>query len=261
MHGGVAAPAINHAGRVHHQVAQRDRPLRRHLAGDGVAARSPCQRDLHIGVNFAKYSRQRIVDQQLPALVQLQRRERDHRLGHRRDVEDRVPFVYRDARDLVAVADRLVVDELAAARDRDHGAGEAALLDIGVDHLGDLAEPLRRPAGSFCPPARQRVDVLHDASRAARYRIRRLGHGLGLSLGLGWRKDKCRGSGREHRAHQHRCLPAARVARASCRRLHQLHGASSTCLQPGGRSAIVSGARGFGGSFGGGGCSTDSLNQ
>ena len=38
-------------------------------------------------------------------------------------------------------------------------------------------------------------------------------------------------------------------------------GASSTCLQAAGRSAMVSGARGFGGSFGGGGCRTESLNQ
>jgi hypothetical protein len=39
------------------------------------------------------------------------------------------------------------------------------------------------------------------------------------------------------------------------------YGASSTCRQDAGRSAIVIGGFGFGGSFGGCGCSTPSLNQ
>jgi hypothetical protein len=39
------------------------------------------------------------------------------------------------------------------------------------------------------------------------------------------------------------------------------YGASSTCRQDAGKSAIVIGGFGFGGSFGGCGCSTPSLNQ
>src|SRR6185312_3405684 len=43
--------------------------------------------------------------------------------------------------------------------------------------------------------------------------------------------------------------------------LGAIHGASSTCLQAAGRSATVIGGVGFGGIFGGLGCSTESLNH
>ena len=114
--------------------------------------------DLHVG-ELREILRQRVVDQQLAALVKLQRRERDHRLGHRGDVEDRV-LRHRDAGRLVAEAERLEVDELALAGDRDHGAGQAALLDVGIDDLRDLAEPLGRHADVFGLGARQRIAVL-----------------------------------------------------------------------------------------------------
>jgi hypothetical protein len=136
VHGGIAARAVDQPAGVHHQMTQRDRPGGR-LAGDR-AGRVQLG-NLHLG-KLRKILRQRVVDQQLAALLQLQRRERDDWLGHRRDVEDRV-LRHRNARRPVAETERLLVDELALAHDRDHGAGQAAFLNVGVDDRRDAAEP------------------------------------------------------------------------------------------------------------------------
>ena len=149
VHGGVAARAIDQPGRVHHQVAQRDRLLRRHLAGD----RSPLASSsaTSIWANFGKYFDSGSSISSCAALMQLQRRERDHRLGHRGDVEDRV-LGHRDAGGLVAEAEGLEVDELALAGDRDHGAGQAAVLDIGIDRpsrSGQAARSTCRPSSAL----------------------------------------------------------------------------------------------------------------
>jgi hypothetical protein len=272
VHGRISACAIDQAGGVHHQVAQRDRLPRGHLAGDRLALLVELG-DLHVG-ELREVLRQRVVDQQLAALMQLQRRERDHRLGHRRDVEDRV-LGHRDARRLVAETERLVVGELALAGDRDHAAGNASGLDVGIEALADLAEPLGGEPDFLGLGARQRIAVERDGSGRFRHRVHRVRHGLGMER----RAGDCRSGRRGQYPDGRRRLPGAFWCRASRDEATLLqggvsamgtvgrrttgprgrHGATSTCLQAAGRSAIVSGGRGFGGSFGG--LSTPGLNQ
>jgi hypothetical protein len=177
---------------VHHQVAQRDRLPRRHLAGDRLALLVELG-DLHVG-EFRKILRQRIVDQQFASLVQLQRCERDHRLGHRRDIEDRV-LGHRDAGRLVAEAERLVVGEPALAGDRDHRARNASGIDVGIEAPRDLTQALGRETDLFGLCAREGVAVQRNRGCRVRHRVHLRGHGLSRQRS----RENCRSDHRGQR--------------------------------------------------------------
>ena len=88
MHQRSAAPAIDQAGGVAHQVLDRDLAVGRHGLGDRFAMRRAAATLML--ANFGKYFAERIVDQDLALLVEHQGADRRHRLGHRGDVEDGV---------------------------------------------------------------------------------------------------------------------------------------------------------------------------
>jgi hypothetical protein len=150
-----AAPAIDDPGGVAHQVLEGDRARGRH----GVIARAAVigaqYRDLHLR-ELRQIGRDRVVDLHEAVLVQLQRADRDHGLGHRGDAEDGVGS-HLGAGVLVEVAEGLEVDELAAARDGDHGAGQAALVDVGAQHLTDARQALRGHADRLRLGCRQGI--------------------------------------------------------------------------------------------------------
>ena len=168
-----AAAAIDQARRVPEQILDRDRTRRRDALDDVLLLRVE-HRDLLLG-ELRKILRHRIVDQQPALLVELQRRDRRHRLGHRRDVEDRVG-AHRHTAGLVEEAVGLEMHEPAAPHDREHAARQLVARDLGLDPLPDQRQPLGRHADRFRLGARQRVrsrcalngqHSAHDAKIAA----------------------------------------------------------------------------------------------
>ena len=132
-----AAVAVGEARRMPHQI------LNRHLPLDGRAL----EPDLLLleGGDVFRHG----VGQQQPAfLVERQRSHRDHRLGHRGDAEDRVGR-HRRAGVLVTEADGLQIGDAALAGHQDHGARNAAALDVGAEDLRDAVQTLGREPDLF----------------------------------------------------------------------------------------------------------------
>ena len=153
---------VGEPGRVPHQVLDGRLAARRlaidHVAAAGVAA------ELHHAhvLERRQVGADRLVDEQPVLLGERQRRRGHDRLGHGRDAEDGV-LGHRRALGLVEETERLVVHQLALARDRDDGAGHAALVDVVLERGRDAGQPLRRHAHAFRCGARQRVGVHANA--------------------------------------------------------------------------------------------------
>jgi hypothetical protein len=82
---------------------------------------------------------------ELALFDQHHRRDRDDRLGHRRQAEDRVLF-HRDLLLAILVADRLDIGRLVVARDHQHRARQFAAIDISLIGLRNALQPRRRKA-------------------------------------------------------------------------------------------------------------------
>ena len=118
-------------------------------------------------------------------LVELQGADRHHRLGHGGDVEDRVAR-HRGAGGLVAIAEGLEIDELAAPRDGEHRAGQLFARDLGIDRLADQGEALGGHADllRLCP--RQRISGIRDRRHAHDSCGQSCGHSCGHEGGERW---------------------------------------------------------------------------
>ena len=128
-----------------HQVLHRDRPVGRPDVVGRLAI--VIYRDVHAG-EFWKILAEGIVDQELALLIQHQRADRRHRLGHRGDVEDGVGG-HGDIGRLVAAAIGVEHHELAAPGHRDDRAGNPAGLDVGFQRCLDPRQPLAGHADLF----------------------------------------------------------------------------------------------------------------
>ena len=151
---GIGAAAVGEARGVAEQVVDQDRPLLR-LERDLAVGRGHA--DLH-GRESREVVGELALQRQARLLGQRQRADGDHRLGHRRQLEDRVGRRRHAAR-LVGEAERLEVDELALARDRDDGAGDAVALDLAGEEGLDAAQPLARHADALGRGAGKRLGV------------------------------------------------------------------------------------------------------
>jgi hypothetical protein len=123
------------------QVANGDRPLRRPRLVSGV--RFVELRDDDGVLVLGQVFRDIVIELQLALVDEHHDRRRRHRLGHRRDVEDRVlghRHVPRDAH----LAERLVVEHAVATDDRDYDAGHVAPGDRLLQVAGERGAPLLR---------------------------------------------------------------------------------------------------------------------
>ena len=140
---GRGSVAVAEAGGMGQEVAQGDRTVGWHHAvvvADG-------DRDLVISEGGEEVA-QRLPDQELPVLLQHQDRERDQSLGLRGDPKD-VVSPHGCAGLAIAVAEGLVIDELAAPRHECDRSGEPIVVDVALEHLRQALEPLRRHAHFF----------------------------------------------------------------------------------------------------------------
>ena len=113
LDGRCAGEAVGQARGVAHEVLDGDRPLERRK----VELVAVDDADLHVGEGGDVF-RDRIGDEQPSLLDQHHRRDRDDRLGHRIDAEDRVVGHRRAAG---RSAPTVPIGDLAVARDQ-HGA-------------------------------------------------------------------------------------------------------------------------------------------
>ena len=140
MDGGVATVAVWQSAGMAHQVDDHDRAHRRFRFQDalGQIVHQPNPLPADSREVFA----QRIIEQQLAFLIQHQRGDRRHRLGHRRDVEDAVGG-HRLTAPRVAVSIGIERDKLVLADDPHHGAGDLPVSDVAVEDTADAREPRR----------------------------------------------------------------------------------------------------------------------
>ena len=133
--------AVSQARSVAHQVLDRDRPL-----GGTSRALAVLDPDLHLGEG-GNVLGDRIGDQQPPFLDQRHRGDRDDRLGHGIDAEDRVGGHRRPAGP--ERAERLREADLAVPRDQHRDARRAARRDLALHRAVRRRSPaLERPTSS-----------------------------------------------------------------------------------------------------------------
>ena len=147
---GEQAHAVADAGGVGQQVADGDRPARRH---DVVAAVFVRLGDGGLGER-REVPADRVGDQQLPLLLQQQDPDAGEGLGLRRDAEDAVGR-HRRLRLDVAVADPLAVGDLPAPDHDGDRAGEPALVDVALQRQAQAVEALGRHPHFFRRDAHQ----------------------------------------------------------------------------------------------------------
>ena len=134
LDGGIGGQlAIGEAGGVAEEVLNGHRPLRRDLAARG--------RDLHV-LEGRQPLRDGIDQLQHAVLDQEQGCDRDHRLGHRVDAEDRVG-PHRIGAGGIAHAEGPRVDEAALARNHHDGARELLVVDLLAEGAREQIEPGR----------------------------------------------------------------------------------------------------------------------
>ena len=131
-----AGEAIGQPRRVAHEVLDGDRPLQRRK----VELVAIDHAHLQIGEGRDVF-RDRISDQEPSLLDQHHRRDRNDRLGHRIDAEDRVVTHRRAAGP--QRADRLAVNQLAVSGDQHGDARSLLLLDLTRHDCGEPLEPFR----------------------------------------------------------------------------------------------------------------------
>src|SRR5262249_7548687 len=113
--------------------------------------------DLHLG-KLWEILRYRIGERELAFFGENHCRDRRERLRHRVETEDRV-FRHRRASLRIALSERFEVRHLALARHDENSAGQSTTCDLGLDHLSDTLQTLRR-----------KTDVLRLRSRQRRLR-------------------------------------------------------------------------------------------
>lgn len=134
---------------VRQQIANGDLARRRHQVqpcSGGIARQIP-DRDLRVLV-LGHELRDRIAQHELPFFDQHQDRYRGHRLGHRREPEQRVVghrLVRLDVRQTV----RLEVHDFPFSRDQRHRAGKVFGVDVALDHGMNALQTLRRHPDIF----------------------------------------------------------------------------------------------------------------
>jgi hypothetical protein len=131
--------AVGKAGGVAQEILDGHGPLRGHVAAAG--------RDLHV-LECREPSRDRIRKLERAVLDQDHRGDRDHRLGHRVDPEDRVE-PHGVGAPGIAGAQRARADELALAGDQHDCAGQLPVLDLLLERARDPREPRRRHSARF----------------------------------------------------------------------------------------------------------------
>ncbi len=139
---GHSGKAISQPRRVAHEILDRDRPLERRE----VKLVAVNDAHFHLGEGGDVF-RDGIGDQEPPLLDQHHRRDRNDRLGHRIDAEDRVVAHRRPAG--AHRADRLAVSHLAVSGDQHRDARSLLLLDLTSHDCCEPLEPLRNKAQRF----------------------------------------------------------------------------------------------------------------
>ena len=142
LHGRFAGKLVCQSRRMAQQILDRDRPF----GWDQFEFPVLLDADLRVG-EFRQVLRHGVGDEQPSVLDQHHERDRDDRLGHRIDAEDRVAGHYRAARpqhaEVAAIAD------LAAPRDHHRNSRQAAGVDFALHDRGQLGEAGRRQPSLF----------------------------------------------------------------------------------------------------------------
>ncbi len=140
VHRGGASPAIGEARGVAHQVQHGDRALGRNGLDRAVSGKNALVQHGHAAVaELRQEALDRVGETQAACFPQQQPGHAGDRLGHRGDGEQSVAR-HRGALVGAEMADGLVEDQTAVARNGDDGAGELAGLDLGVQRGDDAGE-------------------------------------------------------------------------------------------------------------------------
>ena len=97
-------------------------------------------------LELGQVGRDRRIEIELALFHEHHRRDAGHRLGHRRDPEDRVGL-HRHLSGAILRADCLQIGGLAVVRDGDHRTGQSALVDLRLVPRRDPLQPCRHEAG------------------------------------------------------------------------------------------------------------------
>ena len=137
--------AVSQAALMAKHVAHRHRTRGNSRLHRGALAGNP---DLVIAP-FRNKSRDRIIELEMPLLVEAHQRDRGDRLRHRVEAEDRVVGHRRFAL-AIRHAHRLEVGDVAVARDERLASGDLPGLDIvAVQMIGNSIEPIGRESCAF----------------------------------------------------------------------------------------------------------------
>ena len=143
LHQAVAGVVVGDARGVAQQILDRHRPLQRHEVELAVVLDA----DLLVG-KFRNEFRNGIAEQEMAVLDQHHDADRDDRLGHREDAEDRV-VRHRCRCRRALPAERLEPADLAAPRHHHGRAGQGSLVDLALEGVRHPLQPGRREPERF----------------------------------------------------------------------------------------------------------------
>jgi hypothetical protein len=143
LHQAVAGVVVGDARGVAQQVLDRHLPLQGHEVELAVVLDA----DLLVG-KFRDEFRHGIAEQEMAVLDQHHDADRDDRLCHGEDPEDRV-VRHRRARRGALFAERLEPADLAAPRHQHGGAGQRALVDLALERVRHPLQPGRGETQRF----------------------------------------------------------------------------------------------------------------
>ena len=143
LHQAVAGVIVGDARGVAQQVLYRHLPLER----DEVELAVVLDADLLVG-KFRDEFRDGIAEQEMAVLDQHHDADRDDRLGHREDPEDRV-VRHRRAGRRALPAERLEPADLAAPRHQHGRTGQGALVDLALERIRHALQPGRGQTQRF----------------------------------------------------------------------------------------------------------------
>ena len=144
LHQAVAGVVVGDARGVPQQVLNRHRPLQRHEVELAVVLDA----DLLVG-EFRDEFRDGIAEQEMAVLDQHHDADRDDRLGHREDAEDRMSCAIGADGRRALPAERLEPADLAAPRHHHGRAGQGSLVDLALEGVRHPLQPDRREPERF----------------------------------------------------------------------------------------------------------------
>jgi hypothetical protein len=130
LHQAVTGVFVSDAGGVAEQILDGDRPLHRYK----IEAAVVFDADFLVG-KFRDEFGDGIIEQEVTFLEQHHDADRNDRLGHGKDAEDRVPR-HRGACARVLLAKRVEPADLAASGDHDGRTGHGSFVDLALEHIG-----------------------------------------------------------------------------------------------------------------------------